>query len=278
MARIRTIKPAFFSSLSNADLPIPTRVTWIGLWTYVDDKGRGVDDARLVKAAIWPLDDNYSTKKVENDLARLEKAGKIGRYIVDGQRYLAVVKWREHQRIDKPQRSILPPAPWEEDSRNVPGTLPPNDGKIPGTMPPKDGGEVEGKGREGKGSGREGNLDRSSSSLDRVGGEGAEEEELRDRVTTAARLVAERRLAARTGEPLTNATAWLRTVKAEVLTDHGAELHEMAAQGRHPKAMADRIMPAAVSPYPVAGEAREAPFDEAEDERGRLVAVPRRTG
>lgn len=165
MARIRTIKPAFFSSLSNADLPIPTRMTWIGLWTYVDDKGRGVDDARLVKAAVWPLDDAYTTKKVEADLVKLEKAGKIGRYIVDGQRYLAVVKWRSHQRIDKPQPSMLPPAPWEEeakntpgtdqeDSTNVPGTLPLDGGTIPGAIPPKDGGEVEGKGKEGKWKGR----------------------------------------------------------------------------------------------------------------------------
>jgi hypothetical protein len=173
MARIRTIKPAFFSSLSNADLPVGTRLTWIGLWTYVDDKGRGVDDARLVKAAVWPLDDSYTTKKVEADLVKLEKAGKIGRYIHDGQRYLAVVKWRDHQRIDKPQRSTLPPAPWEpksgndpgtgqEDSGNVPGTPPPDDGNAPGTMPPKDGGEVEGNGSGREGKGKEG---RSHSSV-----------------------------------------------------------------------------------------------------------------
>lgn len=180
MARIRTIKPAFFSSLSNADLPIPTRVTWIGLWTYVDDKGRGVDDARLVKAAVWPLDDAYTTKKVEADLVTLEKAGKIGRYIHDGQRYLAVVKWRTHQRIDKPQPSTLPPAPWEkesanapgrgrEDSTNVPGTFPEDDGNDPGGLPPKDGGEVEGKGRDRNGSGKEGKSHSSVLSRDGAG-------------------------------------------------------------------------------------------------------------
>lgn len=118
-------------------------------------------------------------------------------------------------------------------------------------------------------------LDRSSSSLDGGAGEVAEEEELRDRVTTAARLVAERRLAARTGDPLTNATAWLRKVRAEVLTDHGGELHEMAAQGRHPKAMADRIMPPVANPYPAAGEDRRAWADDdvTTDEHGRLVVV-----
>lgn len=121
-------------------------------------------------------------------------------------------------------------------------------------------------------------VDRSSSSLDRVGDEGAEEEEIRDRVTTAARLVAERRLAARTGEPLTNATAWLRKVRAEVLTDHGSELHEMAAQGRHPKAMADRIMPVATSPYPEAGRDHPSTWSDDDvtvDEHGRLTVVRR---
>ncbi len=154
MARIRTVKPSFFSSLSNADLPIPARLTFIGLWTYVDDKGRGVDDARLVKAAVWPLDEAYTTKKVEADLVLLDKAEKIGRYVVDGQRYLAVRKWK-HQRIDKPQASILPAAPWEEDSGNVPGILPPDDRHRPGARPPKAGGEVEwnGSGREVEGNG-----------------------------------------------------------------------------------------------------------------------------
>lgn len=279
MARIRTIKPAFFSSLSNADLPIPTRVTWIGLWTYVDDKGRGVDDARLVKAAVWPLDDGYTTKKVEADLARLEKAGKIGRYIADGQRYLAIVKWRTHQRIDKPQRSTLPPAPWENDSGNTSGTFPDGDGNAPGAAPSRGGGEVEGKGREGirKGmdrSGMEGVSNKSSSSHTVCGAQ-HEEEDSSTKVNIAARLVSERRLAVRNGDPLTNPTSWLRTVTAEILRDHGNELANMAEDGMHPKAMADRIMPIPASRYPTASEAQENPFVGAEDADGKLVATRR---
>jgi hypothetical protein len=152
MARIRSIKPSFFTSISNSELPISTRLTFIGLWTFVDDDGRAVDDARLVKAEVWPLDDAYTTKKVEADLVVLEKTDKIERYIVDGRRYLRIRKWKDHQRINRPQPSKLPPSPEEgqvnghrshgggrEDRVSTHGTL-------TAPSPP------EGKGREEEGS------------------------------------------------------------------------------------------------------------------------------
>jgi hypothetical protein len=109
MARIRTIKPSFFRSLSMAAHPLSTRLTFIGLWTYVDDSGRGVDDARLVKAELWPLDDGMTARKVENELRRLADAGQIIRYEVEGRRYLVVTEWEKHQRINRPTPSVLPP-------------------------------------------------------------------------------------------------------------------------------------------------------------------------
>lgn len=126
MARIRTIKPTFFRSLTVTELPKPTRLTWIGLWTYVDDAGRGVDDARLIKAELWPLDDDYTAKKVEKDLQLLEANGSIRRYVVEGRKYLEIIEWH-HQRIDKPTPSILPPPPETTE-----GTLPPDSGNPPG--------------------------------------------------------------------------------------------------------------------------------------------------
>lgn len=120
MARIRTIKPGFFSSLTVAEMATPTRLTFIGLWTYADDEGRAVDDARLVKAEIWPLDAGYTAKKVEADLARLADLGVIQRYEVDGKRYLHLTNWAEHQKINRPQKSNLPPPPCRrsDDSLN----------------------------------------------------------------------------------------------------------------------------------------------------------------
>lgn len=110
MARIRTIKPEFFTSLTVASLPVEARLTFIGLWTHVDDEGRCVDDARLIKAAIWPLDDRLASD-VELDLRALSESSLIRRYKVGERSYLAITNWREHQKINRPTRSKLPAPP-----------------------------------------------------------------------------------------------------------------------------------------------------------------------
>lgn len=121
MPRIRTIKPEFFTSLTIASLSFEARLTFIGLWTQCDDEGRCVDNARLIKAALWPLDDR-TAKDVEGDLEELTKARLIVRYsFTEGslnthgalsERYwIAVCGWREHQRINRPSESKIPSPP-----------------------------------------------------------------------------------------------------------------------------------------------------------------------
>lgn len=107
MARIRTIKPSFFTSLTIASLTPEQRLTFVGLWTHVDDDGRCIYDPRLIKAALWALDERLA-RDVEEDVAALQEASLIVLYEVDERRYLAIRTWAEHQRIPKPTRSILP--------------------------------------------------------------------------------------------------------------------------------------------------------------------------
>ena len=107
MARIRTIKPEFFTSLTIASLSLEARLTFIGLWTHVDDAGRCVNDGRLIKAALWPLDDRL-TEDIVSDLGALTEASLIAQYEVRGRRYLAITNWAEHQRINRPTKSTLP--------------------------------------------------------------------------------------------------------------------------------------------------------------------------
>jgi hypothetical protein len=108
MARIRTIKPSFFKSDDVSALPLRARLTWIGLWTQCDDQGRTKDHTRLIKADIWPLD-TVSLADIEEDLSTLAAHGRIVRYEVDGKRYLEVTNWSEHQKIDRPSKSTIPP-------------------------------------------------------------------------------------------------------------------------------------------------------------------------
>src|SRR6185312_4646746 len=110
MARIRSIKPEFFTSETIAALPLSARLTFIGLWTYVDDNGVGLDNELLVTAAIWPLErDNLETlARTREDLATLSRDGLVSRYQDSRKRYLFVTGWDEHQKVDHPRKPRYP--------------------------------------------------------------------------------------------------------------------------------------------------------------------------
>jgi hypothetical protein len=140
MARIRSIKPSFFRSEDVSALPLRARLTWIGLWTQCDDAGRAKDNARLIKADIWPLD-SVTLRDIEEDLETLAGHGRIVRYEVDGRRYLEIVNWGDHQAIQKPTPSTLP-SPSE-------GRI--HSGTPPVALPDAAGMPTAWKGREGSG-------------------------------------------------------------------------------------------------------------------------------
>src|SRR5690349_16384617 len=62
MARIRSLKPDAFKSESLSRVPRGTRWTFAGLWTYLDDAGRGKDNARLIWAELYPLDEDVTVE------------------------------------------------------------------------------------------------------------------------------------------------------------------------------------------------------------------------
>lgn len=97
MGRIRTIKPEFFQSRSLAQCDIPARLTFAGLWTEADDHGRGRADPRLIKGAIWPLDDEITHQHVSAHIRMLNETGHIRLYEVDGEPYYEIISWDDHQ-------------------------------------------------------------------------------------------------------------------------------------------------------------------------------------
>lgn len=110
MARIRTLKPQFFLSETLASLPHrDARLTFAGLWTHCDDEGRCIDNPRLIKGALWMLDDDVTPEVVDDHLTWLEERALILRYRVAGKRLVQVTNWREHQPINRPTPSKLPP-------------------------------------------------------------------------------------------------------------------------------------------------------------------------
>ena len=124
--RIRSIKPEFWSSPDVAALSDADRLLFIGLWSYVDDHGRGRDDVALIVAALYPHDmvanPLDTVAKVRDGLAKLSEANLILRYTVASRTYFLVTGWGKHQRVDKPKASRIP-EPTEEEN----GTFPQND-------------------------------------------------------------------------------------------------------------------------------------------------------
>lgn len=111
MPRIRAIKPDAFTSDTLSLTSLLARWTFAGLWTYCDDEGRARADVRLIKAALFPIDDATTLADIRGALDELEGISAICRYNVEDKTYMHVPKWDEHQKINRPTDSKLPPCP-----------------------------------------------------------------------------------------------------------------------------------------------------------------------
>lgn len=115
MARIRSIKPEAFKSETMAHLDYFTRWTFAGLWTYLDDHGYGRADARLIRAEVFPLDDDATPAKVQKAVDALLEAGSVCLFTVDGRNYIHAPAWQDHQKVSRPSKSKFPACPEHEN-------------------------------------------------------------------------------------------------------------------------------------------------------------------
>lgn len=121
MARIRSIKPEFWTSGQIMDCQPLTRLMFIGTWNFCDDAGNHPAEPRRIKAQLFPGDDTVTSKSVLGMLQELSANALISFYDgPDGLKYFHVTGWQKHQRIDKPQKPRFPPYPH---STNCPGIV-----------------------------------------------------------------------------------------------------------------------------------------------------------
>lgn len=107
--RIRSIRPEFWSSEDIASLTWEHRLIYIGLWSYVDDNGVGRDNAKLIAADLFPLEDSPPVKRIHGALSEYSRRKMITRYEVDGKQYLHVSNFHRHQKINRPSEGRYPP-------------------------------------------------------------------------------------------------------------------------------------------------------------------------
>lgn len=108
MARIRSIKPTFWSDTKVAGLSRDQRLLLLGLISMADDEGRFMATASAISGHAFPQDD-LPPATVRRWLTAVAKTGIVQLYTSDGLEYGYFPNWKQHQRISKPYPSTMPP-------------------------------------------------------------------------------------------------------------------------------------------------------------------------
>lgn len=109
MARIRTIKPEFWTSEQVMELSRDARLLFIGLWNFCDDAGVHPASFKTLKAEVFPGDD-IAGEEVRRMVEEIIQQGLIGEFEHDGRRWWYVTGWK-HQLINRPSQSRYPRPP-----------------------------------------------------------------------------------------------------------------------------------------------------------------------
>ena len=120
MARIRSIKPDFWTSEQVMECSPIARLMFIGMWNFADDHGRLPCAPKTIKAQIFPADD-INSETVRGLIDELSSNGLVQVYVVDDKEYLFITGWK-HQKIDKRQPAKYPEPPPHQ-SPNVRRTV-----------------------------------------------------------------------------------------------------------------------------------------------------------
>jgi uncharacterized phage protein (TIGR02220 family) len=125
MARIRTIKPDFWTDEQLTECSMSARLLFIGMWNFADDNGNLNRSPKKIKMQVFPAD----LVDCEPLIQELIAHGRIIEYSVNEELFLHIKGFKKHQVINRPSASSIPEPDFNEDSRKTP----------------------RGKGREGKG-------------------------------------------------------------------------------------------------------------------------------
>jgi len=206
MPRIRTLKPEHRQHRKLGPLDHLTYRLWVGMILEADDAGRLVYDPDQLRALIFAYHPKVSRAIVEASASCLESVGLIRRYVSDGQIYAWFPSWLDHQRLDHPTPSKLPPPNDSliprEDSGSPPRVLAKT---LVGSDLDLDL-DLEGKGKEGS------------------GGACAPTNGVAFRIPAAFTAALDRAPTLGAVSRLRHAPYWQAEIRANPLVDHAAEI------------------------------------------------------
>lgn len=115
MARIRTIKPDFWTDEKLVECSLSARLLFIGLLNFADDNGNLTRSPKKIKMQIFPAD----AIDCEPLIIELITQGVLIEYSVSDEKYLHIKGFAKHQVINRPSKSPIP----EPDFINTHGVL-----------------------------------------------------------------------------------------------------------------------------------------------------------
>lgn len=151
MARIRTVKPEFFTNhklfKAEKDFKLPLRVSFAGLWCHADREGRFKWIPEELKIGILPYD-NIDFSRV---LDALWTRGYIEKYTCFDEFFGWIPSFLEHQVVNNRERESNLPIPNENNTLTCEARVK----GLSSTRVARQQSGREGKGREGKGTTRD---------------------------------------------------------------------------------------------------------------------------
>lgn len=104
MARIRTLKPDFWTDEKVVEVGFEARLFFVGMLNFADDAGNLQRSAKKLKMQIFPAD----TIDCEPLIQSLIDIGLVIEYSVNGDKFLHIKGFCKHQKINRPSASNIP--------------------------------------------------------------------------------------------------------------------------------------------------------------------------
>ena len=106
MARIRTIKPEFWTDEDMAEISEPACLLAIGLLNYADDEGYFNANPKLIKAAVFPI--REPSVPIPVLIRELSNCGYLSIFSTsDGKHFGLINNFLKHQVVNKPKESKI---------------------------------------------------------------------------------------------------------------------------------------------------------------------------
>ena len=102
MARIRTIKPEFWTDEVVVKLPFEARLLFIGLWNFCDDYGCIKDEPGRIQLQVFPGDASIDVCALIDLLVASELVERLSG--PSDARFLVMRSWEKHQKVDNPSK------------------------------------------------------------------------------------------------------------------------------------------------------------------------------